>query len=61
MYVYVYMEVMTCSHCQRRKGNKHYMFSVCVCGLRYPACSANGLNYIFCDLQGCTILFRSVS
>jgi len=36
-----------------------YIMSVCVCSLRYPACSAHVLYYIvICGLFGCTIFFH---
>ena len=38
------------------KNNEYYIFWVCVCSLRHPACNAHAPYYIvICGLSGCTI------
>jgi len=40
------------------KSNKYYIFLVCVCSLRYPACNAHAPYYIvICVLPNSTIYF----
>ena len=43
-------------------SNKYYIFWVCVCSLRYPACKAHASYYIVaCGLSGSTIFFQIIS
>jgi hypothetical protein len=41
MYVQRNNEEPSCNHCCSGKSNKYYIFWVCVCSLRYPACYAH--------------------
>ena len=34
-------EARSCNHCCSRKANKYYIFWVCICSLRQPACNAD--------------------
>jgi hypothetical protein len=43
MYVERTIEVHSCHHC----GSKYYIFWVCVCSLRYPACNAHAPFYLW--------------
>ena len=44
------------------KSNKYYIFSVCVCSLRYQACNAHAPCYVvICGLSGCTVMFHVTS
>ena len=43
------------------ESNRHYIFSVCVCSVRYPACNARAPYYsVICGLAGYTIFFLIV-
>jgi len=43
-------------------SNKYYIFRVCVCSLRYPACNAHAPHYIvICGLSGSTIFLHIIS
>ena len=40
------MEAGSRSHCCSAKENRHYIFWVCSCSLRYLSCKAHALYYI---------------
>jgi len=41
------------------KGNKYYIFWVCVCSLSYPAYKAHAPYYtVICCLSSCTTFFH---
>jgi len=40
------------------ESNEYYTFWVCVCSVRYPACSAHVPYYIVIGLFGSTIFFH---
>jgi hypothetical protein len=43
------------------KGNKNYIFWVCVCSIRYPTCNAHAPQYIvICCLSGSNIFFPHI-
>jgi hypothetical protein len=56
------IEMRSHNHCCRVKGNKYYIYCVCVCSLSYPAYNAHApFHFVICGLSDFTILFPIIS
>jgi len=62
LYVKRNIEARLRNHYCRGKTAKYYIYWVCVCSLRYPACIAHAPCYIvICGLSASTVFFHIVT